>query len=92
MSSGFQYPEPLVPSELSMASRDCRGRLGLSATAHFAGANVGSGSRDLEGRVFGVRAMCDVDPASVNPVPGVGVITSSAADPSFVETCVHTLT
>ena len=42
-----------------------------------------------------MRAVCDIDPASglgVNPVLGVGVVTGSATDPSFVETCVHTLT
>ena len=42
----------------------------------------------------GMRAVCDVNPASgvgIIPVPGVGVVTGSDVNPSFVETCAHTL-
>ena len=69
--------------------------MGCLQKRSLAGANVEGGSRDLEGRGSGLRAVRDNDPASglgVNPVPGAGVVTGSATDPSFVGTCVHTLT
>ena len=40
-----------------------------------------------------MRAVCDVGPAlevGVNPFPGVGVVTGSAADPLFDEACART--
>ena len=55
----------------------------------------GLGVNPVSGGASGLRAVRDNDPASglgVNPVSGAGVVTGSATDPSFVGTCVHTLT